>query len=211
MATILYLLRHGATEANLVEPYRLQGRGSDPDLAPLGVRQAELTRDYLAARPVHHFYASPLRRAVQTAAIIAAPHGRPVATVPELTECDVGRWEGLTWEAVRTQDSAAYQAFQRDPAVHGYPGGETLAAVAARCGPAFERLLAAHAGETLLVVSHQQVLRVYLAGLLGLPPAQARRVRLDNCGISVVVAEGDTPRVETLNATAHLRDASAAG
>ena len=73
------------------------------------------------------------------------------------------------------------------------------------------RLLAAHAGETLLVVSHQQVLRVYLAGLLGLPPAQARRVRLDNCGISVVVAEGDTPRVETLNATAHLRDASAAG
>ena len=73
MRTILYLLRHGATEANLAHPPRLQGRRLDPPLAKLGVRQAEATRDFLAIRPIDHCYSSPLRRAMQTASIVAAP------------------------------------------------------------------------------------------------------------------------------------------
>ena len=66
MRTILYLLRHGATEANLAKPARLQGRRLDPPLAKLGVRQAEATRDFLAIRPIDQCYSSPLRRAMQT-------------------------------------------------------------------------------------------------------------------------------------------------
>src|SRR6266852_199035 len=64
MRTILYLLRHGATEANLANPARLQGRRLDPPLAKLGVRQAEATRDFLAIRPIDQSYSSPLRRAM---------------------------------------------------------------------------------------------------------------------------------------------------
>src|SRR5438552_3915423 len=75
MRTTLYLLRHGATEANLARPARLQGRKHNPPLAPLGERQAALTRDLLAVRPIDFCYCSPLLRAVQTAEIIAAPHG----------------------------------------------------------------------------------------------------------------------------------------
>src|SRR5262249_48099463 len=72
--TILYLIRHGATEANLARPARIQGRRHDPSLAGLGVRQAEATRDLLADRRLDHCYCSPLLPAVQTAAIVAAPH-----------------------------------------------------------------------------------------------------------------------------------------
>jgi len=93
LRTYLYLIRHGATEANLARPPRLQGRRHDPPLARLGVRQAEATRDFLAIRPLDHCYCSPLLRAVQTAAIVAAPHGLSPRPLEALTECDVGRWE----------------------------------------------------------------------------------------------------------------------
>jgi broad specificity phosphatase PhoE len=73
-----------------------------------------------------------------------------------------------------------------------------------RVVPALEQLLAAHTGESVLVVAHHVVLRVYLAGLLGLAPGQARRVKLDNGSISVVVRQGHHTSIRTLNGTTHL-------
>lgn len=207
--TVLYLIRHGATEANLASPPRLQGRRSDPPLAQLGVRQAEATRDFLAVRPVGHCYCSPLLRAVQTAALVAAPHGVAPQPLEALTECDVGEWEGLDWGTVRARHPDAYRRFHADPGEHGYPGGESFADVHGRAAPALEALLQAHPGEAVLVVAHHVVNRTYLAGLLGLPPGQARGVVLDNCGISVVVREGGATTVATLNAAFHLQGVAA--
>jgi phosphoserine phosphatase len=208
MATVLYLLRHGATEANLSEPPRLQGRRQNPPLAPLGVRQAELTRDFLAIRAFDHVYTSPLRRANQTAAILAAPHGLTPVARDELIECDIGRWEGLDWQSIRRQEPADYEKFMSNPAAFGYPEGESFADVHRRAAPAFEELLKTHSGKTLLVVSHHVVARTYLAGLLGLTAAQARRIKLDNCGISVVERRGDETNVATVNASFHLEGAA---
>src|SRR5437868_8480648 len=105
MKTVLYLLRHGATEANLARPARLQGRRHNPPLARLGVRQAEATRDFLAGSRLDHCYTSPLLRAVQTAAIVVGPHGLSPQPLEDLTECDVGRWEGLDWQTIRRLDA----------------------------------------------------------------------------------------------------------
>ena len=207
--TVLYLIRHGATEANLASPPRLQGRRHDPPLAQLGVRQAEATRDFLAVRPIDHCYSSPLLRAVQTAAIVAAPHGLSPEPVEALTECDVGRWEGLDWETVRYLDAEGHGRFHADPAAFGYPGGESLRAVRERVAPALDELLVRHDGGSVLVVAHHAVNRTYLAGLLGLPPGQSRQVILDNCGISVVVRQGDESTVATLNASFHLQGVAA--
>src|SRR6516162_11281845 len=129
MTTTLYLLRHGATEANLANPARLQGRRLDPPLAKLGVRQAEATRDFLAIRPIDHCYSSPMRRAMQTAAIVAAPHALAPEPVDALVECDVGRWEGLDWQTIRQNDPDAYERYMSDPGRYGYPGGESFADV----------------------------------------------------------------------------------
>jgi broad specificity phosphatase PhoE len=122
--TVLYLIRHAATEANLARPARLQGRRHDPPLARLGVRQAEATRDFLAIRPIDHCCCSPLLRAVQTAAIVAGPHGLSPAPLEALTECDVGRWEGFDWQTIRSVDAEAHRLFMANPGQHGYPGGE---------------------------------------------------------------------------------------
>jgi broad specificity phosphatase PhoE len=209
METVLYLIRHGATEANLARPARLQGRKHNVPMARLGVRQAEATRDFLAIRPIDCCYCSPLLRAVQTATIVAAPHGIAPTPLEALTECDVGRWEGLDWQSIRYLDAELYQDFMANPVVQGYPGGESFGDVYNRVAPAMEELLQKHAGRSILVVAHHVVNRTYLAGLLGLTPDQARQVTLDNCGISVVLREGSKTTVSTLNAAFHLQGVAA--
>src|SRR5207247_10796865 len=97
MRTILYLLRHGATEANLAHPPRLQGRRLDSPLAKLGVRQAEATRDFLGIRPIDHCYSSPLRRAMQTASIVDAPHDLAPQPIDDMVDCAVGQMEDFVW------------------------------------------------------------------------------------------------------------------
>ena len=209
MRTVLYLLRHGATEANLGRPARLQGRRHNPPLARLGVRQAEATRDFLAIRPIDCCYSSPLLRAVQTAAIVAAPHGIAPQPIDALTECDVGRWEGLDWQAIRYLDAESYQRFMENPADFGYPGGESFANVYQRVAITLNELLNVHAGQSMLVVAHHIVNCTYLAGLLGLSYEQARQMTLDTCGISVVVREGNDTHVSTINASFHLQGLAA--
>lgn len=208
MRTLLYLLRHGATEANLADPPRLQGRGQNPPLAAIGIRQAELTRDFLAVRAIDFCYTSPLLRALQTAEIICHPHGIKPVVLDGLIECDVGRWEGMDWGTIRTNDPESYHRYMSDPARFGYPEGESFADVYQRAAPALNELLQKHAGSRILVIAHHVVNRTYLATLLGLGVAQARAVQLDNCGISIV-ERGEQTRVTTLNAAFHLQGAAA--
>jgi broad specificity phosphatase PhoE len=209
MRTVLYLLRHGATAANLARPPRLQGRRQDLPLAPVGVRQAELTRDLLAVRGFDGCFSSPLRRARETASIVAAPCGLDPIVIDDLTECDVGAWENLDWESIRAGDAERYRRFMDDPAQFGYPDGESFQAVFVRASRALEKLFQDCAGERFLVVSHHVVNRTYLATLLGLTVAQARLVQLDNCGISVVERVGGRTNLLTLNASFHLQGAAA--
>jgi broad specificity phosphatase PhoE len=140
---------------------------------------------------------------------VAAPHGLAPVPLEALTECDVGRWEGLDWDTIRCRDSEAYQHFIENPAAHGYPDGESFAEVYQRVHAALEQLLTRHAGEVILVVGHHVVNRTYLGGLLGLLPDQARQVTLDNCGISIVIREGEMTTVNTLNAAFHLQGLAA--
>src|SRR5207245_2718370 len=150
MKTTLYLIRHGATEANLARPQRLQGRNSNPSLAAVGVRQAEATRDLLAIRPIDACYCSPLKRAVETASIVGMPHSLVPVPVESLTECDIGRWEGLDWQTIRGMDEEAYRKFMARPGEHGYPGGESFADVHERSSRAIENLLEMQSGRAIL-------------------------------------------------------------
>jgi len=209
MKTTLYLIRHAATEANLATPARLQGRKHNPPLARLGVHQAAATRDFMAVRTVDVCYCSPLLRAVQTATIIAEPHGIAPLPVDGLTECDVGNWEGMDWQQIRYLDADNHHRFMANPAENGYPNGENFAQVAERALATINELLAQNVGKSVLIVSHHIVNRTYLAGLLGLGASKARIVALDNCGISVIVREGDKTSVTTLNASFHLQGLAA--
>jgi broad specificity phosphatase PhoE len=209
MRTTLYLIRHAATDANLASPARLQGRKHNPPLAKLGEHQAAATRDFLAVRTIDACYCSPLLRAVQTAAIIAEPHGIVPAAVDSLIECDIGDWEGMDWQHIRQVDPDNYHKFMSNPAENGYPNGENFSQVAQRATRTINGFLDDNSGRTLLVVSHHIINRTYLADLLGLGASKARTVALDNCGISVIVREGAKTTIATLNASFHLQGLAA--
>lgn len=202
--TTLYLIRHGATEANLRRPYWLQGQGRDEPLAELGRRQAERVRDLFRDVPLAAVFSSPLKRAWGTAEMLVNGHGLPLRTADALKEGHVGRWEGKTYEQIQTEDAEAYRLFEEDPEALGYPEGETYHAIYQRVAPALAQIAAAHDGQAVAVVTHQIVCRVYLSRLLGMSGRSCRKLRKANGGVSVVQFHQGEPEVQTINATLHL-------
>jgi broad specificity phosphatase PhoE len=205
----LYLVRHGATDANLRRPYVLQGRGIDLPLNATGAQQAERVAALLAQNPVVAVYSSPMRRALETARAIAARCGLEVVVREELIECNVGRWEGLNWDGVREQFPREYEDFQRDPSQFPYMGGETYADVARRAVPVLEELLQQHRGQEFAAVAHNIVNRVSVATFLGLDLSRAKEIHQANGGVNVVRRENGRTQLLTLNSAFHLEDGSA--
>ncbi len=202
-ATITLLLRHGQTP--LSAERRFAGIG-DIELTETGVRQAKLAGERLAARGgVDVIVTSPLRRARQTAGEVAAATGAPVEDDEDLRETDFGAWEGLTFTEAQRRWPEQVAAWLAGPAA-APPGGESLAAVATRVQAARERLMAAHARQTVLVVSHVTPIKTLLTEALLAPPAAMYRMHLDVGSFSEIDWYSDGPAVvRSLNDTAHLR------
>jgi broad specificity phosphatase PhoE len=144
MTTIL-LARHGETEWNRIGRY--QG-WADPPLNDTGRAQARKLAAQLGSTPFDAVYSSDLRRARETAEIVAAPHAMQVIVEPGLREVNVGEWSGLT----RAEVEARFPRGER-------PGGETREEHTARVLEAAERIARAHAGRQILVVSHGGTMR----------------------------------------------------
>jgi hypothetical protein len=125
----LLLIRHGETAWNAEG--RLQGQ-ADPPLSPRGRQQARALAHVVAAETVHAVYASDLRRAWETACILAAPLGLQVQQEPRWREMAFGYWEGLTLAQIRQRNAAALVAWQADAVRVAPPGGETLTQVTER-------------------------------------------------------------------------------
>ncbi|MFT3852219.1 MAG: histidine phosphatase family protein [Ilumatobacteraceae bacterium] len=157
MPTRILALRHGETTWNAAR--RWQGR-ADTDLNDVGRRQALLAAEQLGA--FDGIFASPLRRAAETAAIIAAVVGiGPVLVDDRLVETDVGPWEGLTFDEIEARWPGHIGAGLRPE------GAEDLDLVAARAIAAFVDIAAAVDGGEVLVVTHAGLLRTVRRALGG--------------------------------------------
>lgn len=201
---LIYLLRHGATAHNLLDPPRMQGRYIDEPLAEFGRLQAAEVATALARKPLKGVYASPMKRAMQTAVTIAESHGLAAVGIDGLAEAHVGRWEDRSWDEIERNDAEAYRAFRADPVAFGYPGGENLGEVANRVVTAINQVAADHMGQHIAVVGHSVVNRLYLGEMLSMPIAIRRTLPQDNCSISIVKWRPKGSSVETINAVDHL-------
>lgn len=202
--TQLLLVRHGTTDANVRVPYILQGSSIDLPLNDNGRQQAQRVAGFLAAFPVKHVYSSPLQRAHETARSIAERHRLTVTQIAEITECDVGAWEGKDWDTIARETPEAYRLFHDDPATHPYLGGESYTDVLRRSLPAFERLLQQHLGETIVVVAHNIVNRTFTAHLMGLELRKAKSLAQDNCCVNVIQHAAGRSTLLTMNSVFHL-------
>ena len=188
--TTLILVRHGETDWN--RSGRWQGHADAP-LNDRGRDQARALADELLDAHVAAVYASDLRRARETAEIIADRLGRPVEIDPRLREVDVGGWAGLTTAEIeaRFPDSVA-RWYRGDPG-HAFEGGETYAAMGERVVAALADIAARHPGEQVVVVLHGGPIRALLAHAGGITYAEQRnrREHLENCEfIRVAVRDG---------------------
>lgn len=89
--TTLYLVRHGETIDNAAQILQGQVPG---ELNERGLEQARQVREQMRSAPLDAFVSSDLKRSIDTCAIIAEPHGQPVATTPLLRERDWGSFTG---------------------------------------------------------------------------------------------------------------------
>jgi probable phosphoglycerate mutase len=189
MATRLLLVRHGAT-ARTAEN-RFSG-AVGVDLSDEGRAQVRRLAERLTGEPVAAVYASSLSRAIETAEILARPHGLAVTRREGLREIGHGRWEGLTRAEVEARFADEYAAWEEDPFTFAPEGGETGLAVLARALPVVREIVAAHPDHLVALVSHKATLRLVLSSLLGFDP-RGYRDRLDQSPACLNVLEFKDP------------------
>lgn len=209
----IFLVRHATTAAS--EAGTNLGQSSDPDLTDAGrqlaARLARAITLELTALPHAELrlVSSPAQRCRMTAAAIGEALGDPGAplelTVDDsLREIDYGAWEGLTPEQCLARDPDLRRAWDADPYATRAPGGESGGDVAARAFPALQRIedwLAEERSRATVVVSHNHVLRLRLAALLGLPlPEYRRRLSIQPGSYSIVTLGAATPAIRRIGA-----------
>ena len=192
MTTIL-LARHGETDWN--REGRFQGH-ADPPLNRTGRAQAVDLSVALMAEQLAAVYSSPLRRALETADVVAASHGLEPVPLDDLREVDVGSWSGLTRAEVEERFPAQFARWVDYS--EGWEDGETYEEMGRRAVDALLRVAAAHDGERVLAVTHGGPIRATFAFADGTTHAEARRLgpRIGNTFVAeLAVADGALRRV----------------
>ncbi len=205
MTTRLFLIRHGATV--LTAEDRFAG-STDVELSDTGRYQAECLARRLADDRIQAIYTSPLKRTLETAAIIGHPFDLTPVTRDGLREIDHGRWEQLRRADVEAQYAAEYAAWEEDPFLFAPQGGESGLSVMARALPVIREIVLRHARENVAVISHKATIRLILSSLLGFD-VRGYRDRLDQSPACLNVLDFKDPvraRLMLFNDVSHYVD-----
>ena len=184
--TVFHLVRHA--EHGLLGRV-LTGRMPGVPLNERGREQAVWLARHFASRAVAAVVSSPLQRAQETAAPIAAALGLEVATDAGLDEIDFGGWTGMTFEAL--QGAPGWQAWNQFRGTAPTPGGETMVEALGRALRCLARWREAVPDGEVVLVSHQDVLKAVLAYSLGAPLDLMQRMELGAGSCSALRVFGD--------------------
>jgi 2,3-bisphosphoglycerate-dependent phosphoglycerate mutase len=191
--TTIVMVRHGETEWN--REHRFQGH-SDPPLNATGRAQAHELAETLRLEPITVAYTSPLRRANETAEIVARRLVVPLRTSASLMEVDVGAWSGLTRSEVEARFPDGYSRWLEYG--HGWNDGESYEELGERVVSGLLEIAARHPEELVLAVTHGGPIRSVLAATARVPFGAARRsiAILENCAtVRIGVRDGTIERV----------------
>lgn len=209
------LVRHGHTD---VVGHRLVSRLPGVVLSDDGRRQARALGDAMRLAPLAAVYASPLERARETAAAIAAPHRLAVGIERGLHEIDFGDWTGLTFDELAPR--AEWRAFNERRASADVPRGERAADVQARIVATLRRLARLHDGGTIAAVSHADVIRAAVLHCTGTSLDRWATVAIDPASVTTLDVDARGPHLVSIDevgayrwggtSSVTLRDAPAA-
>jgi broad specificity phosphatase PhoE len=199
---ILILVRHGETLWNVEKVFR--GR-ADVSLDELGIRQAELLGKYLSNWRLEAIYSSPVKRALDTANIIARYQNVAVRIAEGLTDFDFGEWQSLPEQEVMRLYPDLLNEWHSNPHKVRMPGGESLEDAKKRAVEVVNDVLSKHQGSVALV-SHRVVIKVLICYLLGLDNSHFRNINQDVAGITIFDYADGRFVLTRHNDTSHLRE-----
>ncbi|MGE7415664.1 histidine phosphatase family protein [Methylobacterium tarhaniae] len=199
MTTTFFLVRHAAHDRL---GRVLCGRMPGVTLGREGKAQAASLAERLAGEGLAAIYASPLERAQETAAPVAARAGLPVETLPALNEIDFGAWTGRSFDDLH--GDSTWTGWNQARHVTRPPGGETILEAQGRAMRGLEDLRARHGEARLALVSHADVIKLVIAHALGLGADGMQRFEVGPASVSVLVLGAWGAKVESLNERAFL-------
>jgi probable phosphoglycerate mutase len=193
----LLLIRHGLpVRRELTEGI------ADPELSEAGLAQAEHLAEYLASEPIDAVYASPLRRAYQTAEPIASRRDLPITIVEGVAEWDRNSPEYVPIEELKASNDPRWQAMVRGDWTSE---DETEEEFRERVVRDVDRLIDAHPGQRIAVSCHGGVINAYLAHVLDLPVGKGFFYPNYTSIHRIAASRGGHRSIVTVNETAHLR------
>lgn len=198
-------MRHGATILSAED--RFAG-STDVPLSDEGRHQAQRLAERLRSETLAGVYASTMGRTIETARIVAKPHGMEVEQREGLREISHGRWEQMTRKEVEEKYAEEALEWDKDPYAFAPAGGESGLAVTARALPVLIDLVRTHPGGTILVVSHKATIRLLLSTLLGFDPRRYRD-NLDQSPAALNIVDFKDPtraRLTLFNDTSHYAE-----
>jgi broad specificity phosphatase PhoE/ribonuclease HI len=197
--TTLVMVRHGVTNATIGKLFSGGLASTNPPLNDEGRDQARATGEWLAplADTFDALVTSPVRRTRETAEVLAKFLDLEITEEPAIAEMEFGTWDGLSFTEVREKwpDELSAWLGDVDSAPHG---GESFRVVEKRVLEGKDRLLAAYAGKTVVLVSHVTPIKTLVAEALGAPLDSVFRMELAPASVSVISyfnvgAEGEIP------------------
>ncbi len=201
----LYLVRHGESAWNVKHFYTGQ---TDVPLSELGELQAQRLAEKFTEQRFDSIYASPLKRAQDTVRPTAHLKNIPLRLDARLAEIHHGAWEGNPAAVIREQYAEEYLAWRTEPHRVKMPDGESLGDVSERVSDFLQQLVSEYQDGSILIATHDAVLRVIVLQTLGMGLEYFWRWRFDNASVSVLerIEDGHF-RLALLNDVHHLKGA----
>jgi broad specificity phosphatase PhoE len=191
--TVFHLLRHGERAEARVCAGRMPGIG----LTERGRAEIAAVAERLAGEGVAALYASPLQRTRESAEIVAARLGMPIEFRDDLIELDFGEWTGASFESIRADPR--WEAWRTQRSLARIPGGESMRQVQRRAVEAMLEMAERHPNETVVAVSHGDVIRGMLAYALGMPLDFLTRIEVGQGSLSTIRIDATGIRVLAIN------------
>lgn len=193
----LLIIRHG-----LPVRRELAEGVADPELAPEGHEQAGHLARYLESEQIDAVYASPLARAKETAAPLAAALDTEIRISPGVAEWDQNSPEYVPVEELKAANDPRWQAMLAGE----WDSDESEDDFRARVLDAIETIIDDHRGDRVAVVCHGGIINGYLSHILGLGEFGRGFFYPNYTSINRVAAASSGERsIVTLNETSHLR------
>ncbi|MBF8437461.1 alpha-ribazole phosphatase [Halanaerobiaceae bacterium Z-7014] len=197
----IILIRHGETEWNKVRKY--QGH-MDIELNDWGRQQAGEAAKELANLDIDYFASSDLKRARETAEIIASFHNNNIKEFKELREMNFGEWEGKGFKEIKNDYPEDFQKWIEDPIKFSPPAGETLKEFQDRVLEGFNTILE-NGFDRNAIVTHGGVIMVFLATILEMPLINYRKFEVANTGITRVNLYDNSYVLKEFNSQSHMK------